>query len=90
MRRWRAGLLENPTLTAFYTPPVSGLGIDGYREFPGATWVKSPECIAWQVDGLTFSNVIVVRAVRVRIRCTMPSAHRAAPSTVGSQSATTS
>ncbi len=27
----------------------------GWREFPYSTFVKSPGCYAWQVDGLTFS-----------------------------------
>jgi hypothetical protein len=37
--------------------------LDGYREEPGGTYVRAPGCYAWQVDGLTFSEVIVVRAV---------------------------
>ena len=32
----------------------------GYRTVPGSTWVKSPGCYAWQVDGRGFSEVIVV------------------------------
>jgi hypothetical protein len=36
-------------------------GLAGWREFPYSTFVKSPGCYAWQVDGLTFSEVIVVR-----------------------------
>lgn len=36
---------------------------DGWRTVPGGTWVKSPGCYAWQVDGLTFSEEIVVKAV---------------------------
>ena len=59
-----AGLLETPQLTSFYTPPGPTMNTtNGYREVPGATWLKTPGCLAWQVDGLTFSNVIVVRAV---------------------------
>ena len=34
--------------------------IDGIRVAPVSTWVKSPGCYAWQVDGLNFSYVIVV------------------------------
>jgi hypothetical protein len=36
-------------------------GLAGWREFPYSTFVKSPGCYAWQVDGVSFSEVIVVR-----------------------------
>jgi hypothetical protein len=42
-------------------PTINGGG--GWRTAPSGTWAKSPGCYAWQVDGLTFSEVIVVRAV---------------------------
>lgn len=59
-----AGLLETPTLTSAYTPPAPRISADaGYRGVTGATWVRRPGCIGWQVDGLGFSHVIVVRAV---------------------------
>ncbi len=32
---------------------------DGYRTIPGSTWVRSPGCYAWQVDGHGFSEIIV-------------------------------
>jgi len=32
----------------------------GIRVAPVSTWVRSPGCYAWQVDGLSFSYVIVV------------------------------
>lgn len=35
----------------------------GYRTQPGSTWVKGPGCYAWQVDGTSFSDVIVVDLV---------------------------
>ena len=35
----------------------------GWREAPGGLWVTTPGCYAWQVDGLTFSEVIMVQAV---------------------------
>jgi len=35
---------------------------DGYRTVPGATYVTSPGCYAWQVDGGNFSEIIVVDA----------------------------
>jgi hypothetical protein len=46
-----------PTINSFPTP---GPGTyRGYRTVPGSTWVKSPGCYAWQVDGRGFSEVIV-------------------------------
>ena len=35
----------------------------GYRTQPGSTWVTKPGCYAWQVDGTSFSDVIVVDLV---------------------------
>ncbi|MGH2884745.1 MAG: hypothetical protein ACRDPA_18920 [Solirubrobacteraceae bacterium] len=36
---------------------------NGYRTVPGSTWVASPGCYAWQVDGRNFSELIVVHAL---------------------------
>jgi hypothetical protein len=36
----------------------------GYRTVPGSTWVTAPGCYAWQVDGLRFSDVIVINTTR--------------------------
>jgi hypothetical protein len=33
----------------------------GWRDAPDPTFVKAPGCYGWQVDGLTFSEIIVVR-----------------------------
>jgi hypothetical protein len=55
---------EAPALGPLVVPPghtVNGSG--GWREAPGALWVRTPGCYAWQVDGLNFSEIIVVRAV---------------------------
>jgi hypothetical protein len=41
-------------------------GGEGFREWPGGTWLRAPGCYAWQVDGLSFSNVIVFEAEFVR------------------------
>jgi hypothetical protein len=35
---------------------------DGYRTVPGSTWITSPGCYAWQVDGRGFREVIVFDA----------------------------
>ncbi|MDQ2739729.1 MAG: hypothetical protein M3Y35_14170 [Actinomycetota bacterium] len=69
-----AGMLDDPQVSSFYVPAGPTVnGTDGYREQPGATWVKTPGCLAWQVDGLTFSHVIVVRALCRPPYCLMPS-----------------
>jgi hypothetical protein len=64
-----AGLLEDPTVTSFFVPagPTPISFTDGYRTITGGTWVKTPGCVAWQVDGLTFSHVIVIQ-----LRCQPP------------------
>ena len=50
-----------PTLNS-YPEPTGKPSWAGYRTVPGSTWVKSPGCYAWQVDGRGFSEVIVVDA----------------------------
>jgi len=55
---------ETPTLKPLVVPPGATLNSQsGYRTVPGGTWVKGPGCYGWQVDGLTFSDVIVVETV---------------------------
>ena len=57
---------EGPAMVPLVIPPGPTLSsFFGYRTVPGGLWVKSPGCYAWQVDGLGFSEIIVVRAVRV-------------------------
>jgi hypothetical protein len=59
-----AHLLDGSTAAPLVVPPgptINGGG--GWREAPGGFWVRSPGCYAFQVDGLTFSYDIVVRAV---------------------------
>lgn len=41
-------------------PTANGGG--GWRTAPGGTWARSSGCYAWQVDGTTFSEMIVVHA----------------------------
>lgn len=64
-----AGVLEDPSVTSFFVPdgPTWNSQSGGYRAITGATWVKTPGCVAWQVDGLTFSHVIVIE-----LRCPLP------------------
>jgi hypothetical protein len=55
---------DTSTLAPLLVPPGPTVNSSaGYRTIPGQTWVKAPGCYAWQVDGLTFSDVIVVRVV---------------------------
>jgi hypothetical protein len=55
---------EGPTVAPLVVPPGPTLnGAGGWREAPGGLWMRAPGCYAWQVDGLTFSEIIVVRAV---------------------------
>jgi hypothetical protein len=47
-------------------PPGPTLNsMDGWRAAPTETWLSSPGCYGWQVDGLTFSYVIVFRTGRI-------------------------
>jgi hypothetical protein len=55
---------EGPTVAPLVVPPGPTInGAEGWREAPGGLWVRTPGCYAWQVDGLTFSEVIIVQAV---------------------------
>ncbi len=54
------GFGEGPRIGHLIIPPGPTVnGHDGYREAPGGTFVKSPGCYAFQVDGLSFSYTIV-------------------------------
>ena len=54
---------ESPSLTDPYLAagPTAN-GEKGFREWPGATWIRAPGCYAWQIDGVDFSYVIVFEA----------------------------
>ena len=55
---------EAPDLMDPQLPPGPTVnGRNGYREWPGATWLRSPGCYGWQVDGLGFTRVHVFQAV---------------------------
>jgi hypothetical protein len=54
---------EEPALMDPQLPPGPTVnGERGFREWPGATWLRAPGCYAWQVDGMGFTNVIVFEA----------------------------
>ena len=52
---------------AEFRVPAGGVtSIGGFRDRGGYTRLRAPGCYAWQVDGTTFSRVIVFRAVVIR------------------------
>lgn len=55
------GFGENPFIGHLIFPagPTVNDTADGYRTAPGGTYVAGPGCYAWQIDGLSFSDVIV-------------------------------
>jgi hypothetical protein len=56
-----ARVVDSSTAAPLVVPPGATInGGGGWREAPGGFWVRSPGCYAFQVDGLTFSYVIVV------------------------------
>ncbi len=55
---------ETPTLGPLVVPPGPTINSSsGYRTAPAGTWVKHPGCYAWQVDGLSFRELIVADAL---------------------------
>jgi hypothetical protein len=42
-------------------PTVNSAG--GWRSWEGSTWLRTPGCYGWQIDGSDFSNVVVIQAV---------------------------
>jgi hypothetical protein len=63
----RKGLLgfgATPRPGPLVAPPGASMdGYAGYRTWPDTAWVRHPGCYGWQVDGLGFSETIVVHAV---------------------------
>jgi hypothetical protein len=58
---------EAPTLVDPQWPPQpTRNGTKGWRQWPGGTYIRSFGCYAWQIDGTTFSTVIVFKAVNSR------------------------
>ena len=54
----------SPVVAPLVVPPGPTVNSDsGYRTAPEQTDVTAPGCYGWQIDGLTFSEVIVVSAV---------------------------
>jgi hypothetical protein len=54
--------------TPIVVPPGPTLNsYNGWRTVPSGMWAKAPGCYAWQVDGLTFTEIIVVKADWLRV-----------------------
>ena len=51
-----------PNTTAYVEPPLGGDANvhDGYRTPPATIWVKTPGCYGFQIDGLGFTERIVI------------------------------
>jgi hypothetical protein len=54
-----------PPAPLILPPGPTPNGTAGWREAPAGTWVTSPGCYGFQVDGLTFTETIVVQFVCV-------------------------
>lgn len=58
----------DPASELIFTTEIAGHGDTngdyppGWRELPSFTRIKTPGCYAWQVDGLTFQELIVFQA----------------------------
>ncbi len=62
---------EAPAELAWEIPPgiQAAVNAEGsMREWPGSTWIRSPGCYAWQIDGTSFSETIVIRATPATAR----------------------
>jgi hypothetical protein len=58
---------EGPSLIDPQLPPEPTInGTNGWREWPGGTFIRTFGCYAWQIDGTNFSTVIVFKAIRRR------------------------
>jgi hypothetical protein len=55
----------NPALPELQFPPRPPVNVSatGWRNWPSATLLKAPGCYAWQIDGTTFSTVLVFKAM---------------------------
>jgi hypothetical protein len=54
----------NPALPEMQFPPrpPKSISATGWRDWPSATLLKAPGCYAWQIDGTTFSTMVVFNA----------------------------
>lgn len=55
---------SSPVMTAFVEPPGPDPNANGpYRTPPGSVWIQQPGCYGFQIDGLSFSETIVIDAL---------------------------
>lgn len=53
-----------PTSPTFVEPPAPDPNTNGpYRTPPGTIWLKTPGCYGFQIDGLSFTETIVIDAL---------------------------
>lgn len=55
---------DSPALPEMQFPPgpSENVSATGWRNWPSQTLLKAPGCYAWQIDGTTFSTVVVFKA----------------------------
>jgi hypothetical protein len=60
--RGTVGIGGTPGNAAFVEPPAPAdpNTVNGWRTPPGTIWVTSPGCYAFQIDGTSFSETIVI------------------------------
>ncbi|MGH3149268.1 MAG: hypothetical protein ACRDOB_00855 [Streptosporangiaceae bacterium] len=52
---------SSPAMAAFVEPPGPDANTNGpYRTPPGSVWLQQPGCYGFQIDGLSFSETIVI------------------------------
>lgn len=52
---------SSPAMAAFVEPPGPDANTNGpYRTPPGSIWIQEPGCYGFQIDGLSFSETIVI------------------------------
>jgi hypothetical protein len=52
---------SSPAMAAFVEPPGPDANTNGpYRTPPGSIWIQQPGCYGFQIDGLSFSETIVI------------------------------
>lgn len=55
---------SSPAMAAFIEPPGPDANTNGpYRTPPGSIWIQQPGCYGFQIDGLSFSETIVIDAL---------------------------
>jgi hypothetical protein len=59
----------SPAMAAFVEPPGPDANANGrYRTPPGSIWIQQPGCYGFQIDGLSFSETIVIDVLPAGMR----------------------